>query len=180
MTKNSVTKYGAKIRHPKRRGEWAEMCFMMRASELGMEVSKPWGESAHYDFIVEKARRTARVQVKSTIARCRTGYSCKVRDCHGSAYEGDPFDFVAAYLILEDIWYIIPERMVRGKSAVGLYPRLKWSKYERFREAWHLLPGKSMNGGIIGSIEACAEEEINFLWVPEIQGNGPQMPLGVI
>ena len=57
---------------------------MMRASELGLEVSKPWGDTARYDFIVEKARRTARVQVKSTISRYGTGYSCKVRDCHGA------------------------------------------------------------------------------------------------
>jgi len=179
MTKNGVAKYGATIRHPKRRGEWAEMCFMMRASELGMEVSKPWGESAHYDFIVEKARRTARVQVKSTICRRNSGYACKVGDCNG-AYEGDPFDFIAAYLILEDIWYIIPARMMRGQSSVGLYPRLKWSKYERFREAWHLLPGRLVNGGTIGSIEACAEE-IDFLFcVPEIQGKQPQTPLAVI
>jgi len=152
---------------------------MIRASELGMEVSKPWGESAHYDFIVEKARRTARVQVKSTICRRNSGYACKVGDCNG-AYEGDPFDFIAAYLILEDIWYIIPARMMRGQSSVGLYPRLKWSKYERFREAWHLLPGRLVNGGTIGSIEACAEE-IDFLFcVPEIQGKQPQTPLAVI
>src|ERR1700733_11691994 len=127
MAKNSGTKYGATIRHSKRRGEWAEMCFMTRAAELGLQVSKPWGDTARYDFIVEKSRRTARVQVKSTICRRNMGYACKVGDCSG-AYEGDPFDFVAAYLIMEDLWYIIPERMVRGKAAVGLYPRLKRSK----------------------------------------------------
>ncbi len=52
MTKNGMTKLGATIQHLKRRGEWAEMCFMMRASELGMEVNKPWSDTASYDFVV--------------------------------------------------------------------------------------------------------------------------------
>jgi PD-(D/E)XK endonuclease len=173
-----VTKRGARIRHPKRRGEWAEMCFMMRAAELGLEVSKPWGDTARYDFIVERARYTARVQVKSTMCRYHTGYACQVRDCHGGAYMGDPFDFVAAYLILEDIWYIIPAKMVRGKSSVGLYPRLKWSIYEPFREAWHLLPGKSAKSGTVGAIEACAEEEMSFPFsLPGSQEMRPQILL---
>jgi len=135
-----------------------------------MEVSKPWGDTARYDFIVEKARRTARVQVKSTMCRRSTGYICRVGD-HNGPYEGDPFDFVAAYLIMEGLWYIIPARILRGQASIGIYPRLKWSKYERFREAWHLLPGRLMNGGTIGSIEACAEEETSFPFaIPGPQG----------
>jgi hypothetical protein len=157
------------------------MCFMMRAAVLGLEVSKPWGDTAHYDFVVERARHMARVQVKSTISRYHTGYSCKVRDCHGGAYHGDPFDFVAAYLILEDIWYIIPAKILRGKSSVGLYPRLKWSKYEPFREAWHLLPGKSPQSGIVESIEACAGGGISFPFsILDSQELRPQMLLAGI
>ena len=41
---------GAKIKHPKLRGEWAELCFMVRAAEKGLQVSKPWGETARYDL----------------------------------------------------------------------------------------------------------------------------------
>src|SRR5258706_8261718 len=57
----------------------------------------------------------------------------------GGIYEGDPFDFVAAYLIPEDLWYIIPEEMIRGQGSIAVYPRLKKSKYGRYREAWNLL-----------------------------------------
>jgi PD-(D/E)XK nuclease superfamily protein len=166
MPVNSKTKLGARIRHAKRRGEWAEMCFMIRAAELGLEVNKPWSDTASYDFIVQKGRKMARVQVKSTIAKRNTGYVCKLCDCRGGAYASDSFDFVAVYLILEDTWYIIPEKMVRGKFNISLYPRLKRSKYEPNREAWHELPGTSPKSGTVPSIEACAEEEISFLFLP--------------
>jgi hypothetical protein len=144
--------YGAKIKHPKLRGEWAELCFMVRAAEHGLQVSKPWGETAHYDFAVEYDGHFVRVQVKSTMFKDRGGYSCSVRGCRGP-YEGDPFDFVAAYLILENLWYIIPAEVIRGQGSIAVYPRLKKSKYARYREAWYLLLGRA---GKVGSIEACA------------------------
>jgi len=37
-----------KIKHCKRRGEWAEMRFMAMAAENGLEVTKPFGEMARY------------------------------------------------------------------------------------------------------------------------------------
>jgi hypothetical protein len=37
----------------KRRGEWVELIFMMRAAELEFNVSKPWGDSSRYDVSVE-------------------------------------------------------------------------------------------------------------------------------
>ena len=44
---------GMKIKHPKLRGEWAELRFMRCAAEHGLCVTKPWGETARYDFAVE-------------------------------------------------------------------------------------------------------------------------------
>jgi hypothetical protein len=133
-------KNGAGIKHPKLRGEWAEMRFMARAAEQGFQVSKPWGETARYDFVVEAAGRFVRVQVKSTMFRDRGGYSCSVRGCRGP-YVGDVFDFLAVYLILEDLWYIVPADLVRGQGSIAVYPQLKKSKYGEYREAWDLLRG---------------------------------------
>ncbi len=130
---------------------------MARAAEHGLQVTKPWGETARYDFAVEYEARFVRVQVKSTMFRENDGYSCTVRGCRGP-YVGDPFDFVAAYLIPEDIWYIIPAGSFQGQGSIGLYPRLKKSKYGRYKEAWHLLRGKRQSGRLVGSIEAYAEE----------------------
>ena len=56
---------GMSIRHPKARGEWAELRFMLRATELGLPVTKPWGDNSPYDLVIETSGRFLRVQVKS-------------------------------------------------------------------------------------------------------------------
>lgn len=60
---------------------------MTRAAEEGFHVSKPWGETASYDFVVEFAGHCSRVQVKSTTFKDRGGYSCSMRGANGP-YEG--------------------------------------------------------------------------------------------
>ncbi len=49
----------------KQRGQLAEAAFPAIAARLGFRVSKPWGESSRYDFILDNGRRLLRVQVKS-------------------------------------------------------------------------------------------------------------------
>jgi hypothetical protein len=105
--------HGMKIKHSKQRNEWAEMCFMIRAAEHGLSVTKPWSELSRYDFVVEYKAHFVRVQVKSTIFKQGGGYNCGVRN-HRGPYLGDPFDFVAAYVIPEDSWYIIPAEKAQG------------------------------------------------------------------
>jgi hypothetical protein len=56
----------------KERGEWAELCFMARAADRGLNVSRPHGDSASYDVGVEQNGRFLRIQVKSTTF-CRKG-----------------------------------------------------------------------------------------------------------
>jgi hypothetical protein len=46
--------------------EQAEGAFLNKATSLGLNVAKPWGDSERYDFIVDSGRRLLRVQVKST------------------------------------------------------------------------------------------------------------------
>jgi PD-(D/E)XK endonuclease len=145
---------GMKIKHPKLRGEWAELRFMTRAAEHGLCVSKPWGETARYDFAVEHDGHFVRVQVKSTMFVDRGGYSCSVRGCNGP-YEGRPFDYLAAYVIPEDLWYIIPGELIEGQGSIALYPKLEKAKYGPYKEAWSLL-----REGI--EIQACAEAGSNF------------------
>ena len=62
----------------KLRGEWAEMIFMLRATEHGLQVSKPWGDSRSYDFVVGRPRHFVAVQVKSTIFELEEGWMCTV------------------------------------------------------------------------------------------------------
>ncbi|MGC1435995.1 MAG: group I intron-associated PD-(D/E)XK endonuclease, partial [Terriglobales bacterium] len=159
-----MTKPRVKIKHPKRRGEWAEMLFMAMAAENGLEVTKPFGEMARYDFIVEHEGKFARVQVKSTIRRLGRGYACTMRGWR-DPYRRNEFDFVAVYLVLEDLWYIIPAKHVFGKWSIALCPHSRKAKYDVYREAWHLLRGDSAKSGRVRSIQACAEEQtVSHLW----------------
>ena len=148
---------GMKIKHPKVRGEWVELKFLERAMELGLHVSKPWGDVMPYDFVIERGGRFVRVQVKSTMFVDRGGYSCTVRGSCGP-YQGHPFEYVAAYVFQEDAWYIIPADLVLGQGSIALYPKLENAKYEPYREAWHLLEeGEEAGVCSVGDLEGCAE-----------------------
>jgi len=142
------------IQDKKLRGEWAESVFMARAAEHGLPASKPWGEMCSYDFIIGKTGRFVSVQVKSTISEFETGYTCTVRGGH-KAYPPGSFDFLAVYVALEDSWYIIPAKLITGKRAIMLYPKSPNAKYEKYREAWHLLREAAE---VKEEAESCAEE----------------------
>jgi hypothetical protein len=132
---------GIDIKHPKQRGEWAELRFIARAAEHGLCITKPWGEMSHYDFAIEHQGRFVRVQVKSTKYLRGRAYTCTVFTRSGP-YGPNEIDFVAAYVIPLDIWYVIPGHVFEGQYHIHLSPHLKTSKFERYREAWHLLRGK--------------------------------------
>jgi hypothetical protein len=134
------------IQDKKLRGEWAESVFMERATEHGLAVSKPWGEMNSYDFVVGKSGRFVSVQVKSTTAELGDGYICTVRGGH-KAYRAGSFDFLAAYAVPADAWYIIPAKQIRGKESLTLYPNSKTAKYEKYREAWQSLKEASDDEG---------------------------------
>jgi len=144
------------IKNSKDRGTWAELCFAARSIEEGLRPARPFGEPPGYDFLVHhKSKRLFRVQVKSTTRKQYRCYACTIRTQH-HVYKKDSFDFVAAYVIPEDVWYILPEKVVRGMSTVGLCPDMGGSKYDVYKEAWHLLRGETP--GFVARIEACAED----------------------
>jgi hypothetical protein len=105
------------------------------------------GESSGYDFVAEQDNGMARVQVKPTTFRDGNGYSCAMKEGNGP-YKKPSFEFMAASVIPEDVWFIIPENKMRGQWGVALYPNLENSKYG--------LRGKLP--GTIARIETCAEE----------------------
>jgi hypothetical protein len=148
------------IRDNKKRGEWAESVFAARAAEHGLAVSKPSGDSESFDYVVGHPGKFVGVQVKCTIAKQQNakGYICNLKS-NNEKYRAGSFDFVAAYAILEDTWYIVPESAIRGMSAITLCSTMP--KYERYREAWDLLR------------EATACEEIE-----EPAGEPEEIPVG--
>jgi len=193
-------------RNTKRRGELAELVFLLIATRLGFGVSKPYGDSERYDFILDPrdlsqgcptlrgVRRVGnpnssksschsdpepregeepafpagapflarsvrekwgfsnptpplwRVQVKCSTQLLNGLYRVNAHRRSGRRavpYLPGEIDFIAAYIIPEDTWYIIPLHAVRGTSL--LFRRKKDRRpglYDQYRQAWHLLRPK--------------------------------------
>ena len=131
---------------PKRRGEIAELAFMQKAVSLGFGVAKPYGDNERYDLVVDSGQRLWRVQVKSTTYTKYGSYRVAAihhENGHTVPYQPSEVDFLAAHVIPEDIWFILPIRAIGARTLLTLStsasvprrPRL-WDAY---REAWHLL-----------------------------------------
>lgn len=142
------------IKDKKLRGEWAESIFLARASEHGLPVSKPWGDSSSFDCVVGRPGKFVAVQVKSTVAELQsgTGYNCSVCSS-GKPYPPGAFDYLAAYVVAEETWYLIPANEIRGMKSISL--GTAGGKYERYLEAWHLLR------------EACEVPDTSVLRAPQ-------------
>lgn len=143
--------------NPKLLGDKAECAFLWQALQRGFVASKPvWG-MAPYDFIVEvprsvklRSRRDPclrpthnlwRIQVKCTNTMYQHRYAISAHGGGRRPYRIGEFDFFAAWVIPLDAWYIIPAEEVVPVTVAALFPHVQgsWGKYEKFREAWHLL-----------------------------------------
>jgi hypothetical protein len=122
---------------------------MIKAAEHGFKLTKPWGENTPYDVVIDLGGRFVSLQVKSTMCekRPREGHErpgCfAVRLHRGGAllYKPSDFDYLVVYVIPKDAWYIIPFAFITARSAIAMRPGDRKNKYERYREAWHLLRG---------------------------------------
>ena len=120
------------IKDPKDRGEWVESVFMARASEHGLAVSKPWGDSRSYDFVIG--------QVRGGLSGCRLSprFAAQVV-AMSAAVRGKGKRRIGAALRLscgvrrpEDAWYIIPaECDSRAKNTSCLFSKSPYVKVRR-------------------------------------------------
>jgi len=126
----------------KRLGEASEAEFIARAQGLDFPVAKLWGESDPYDNLVGFGRTFWRVQVKCARAEQHGQYV--VKGCSNRRkYTRENIDFLAAHIVPENIWYIIPVEAFEGKTMLKLSPHgAGRAKYEKYREAWCLLTCK--------------------------------------
>ena len=132
--------------YSKRKGEMAELIFVVKAASMGFAVCKPYGDSEPYDLVVEENGRLLRIQVKSVFTSTRWGYSVAVarkRLRHHIRYSPQEIDFIAAYVVPHDAWYIVPVSEIVNCIHIRLYPegtkKRDGGRFERFREAWDLL-----------------------------------------
>src|SRR5262249_5853301 len=94
-------------RTSKRRGEAAEAAFLCKAACLGFEVAKPWGDSSPFDFILHTGARCWRVQVKSASEKQHRRYTVKASG-DKTPYTSKNIDFLVAYIVPENLWYVLP------------------------------------------------------------------------
>ena len=130
---------------PKELGELAEAEFLRRALGMGMAVTKPWGESQAYDFIVDAQGKLCRVQVKAAFREGpQGGYSLRAYRSSKQCYTKKEIDALAGYAAPENAWYLFPVRVIRRVKSVKLFPgsKGKRSKFEKWREAWGVVRGR--------------------------------------
>ena len=128
----------------KRRGEMAELEFLRKAVRMGFRVSKPYGDSDRYDFVVDTGERLVRVQVKSSSRLSQGTYFIASQRCsNGKAipYEVGEIDYLAAYVFPEDAWFIIPVEAFVPRTSLHLFPKARGETgmYAQYRDAWWLL-----------------------------------------
>ena len=129
-------------RNEKEKGELGELAFLHKAASLGFGVAKPYGDSECYDFILDSGERFWRVQVKSIYRLSRCGYRASSDRGNHQAYTAEDIDFLVAYVVPREIWYVVPVNCVAASGVVAFYPsgcRRSAGRYECYREAWHLM-----------------------------------------
>ena len=136
---------GRRGRNPKRTGEVSEAAFLLKASSMGLRVSKPWGDSERYDFVVDSGGRFWRVQLKSTGVVHARGY--EVQPIYGvygrgkAGYTAEDIDVLAVHIRPCDVWYLLPVEVVALAKNLRFYPDIecKCARWEGYREAWSVL-----------------------------------------
>src|SRR5437879_8181959 len=124
----------------KRRGEAAEAAFLAKASGLGFGVAKPWGDSERYDFLPDSGHgHFWRVQVKSTQRYAESRYRVKAAGWKAT-YTRDEIDFLVAWIIPANLWYVVPIHAFASRKNLRFYPHGgRKALYEKYREAWCLM-----------------------------------------
>lgn len=144
--------YLPRTRSTKIKGHWVESLFQYQIIALGFNACKPWGDCSAFDLMLERMRRTVRVQVKSAWTRSthrKNGYVFRTRRGSGVGSAKSPYtarhaDFFVGLVVPLDAWYIIPVQAVGCRTSIYVYPdgherNRKGTDYEVFRDAWHLL-----------------------------------------
>jgi hypothetical protein len=139
----------ATAQNAKCQGELVEVAFLHKAVSLGFAAAKPYGDSESYDFILDARQspggRLWRVQVKSTTYKRHDAYHIfaghfTTRTTKKN-YTAKQIDFLVAYVVPEEAWYVLPVLEFTPKRYLRVYPHRQISRghYENFRDASHLM-----------------------------------------
>lgn len=142
-------------------GEAVEAVFLATVTMLGFPVLKPWGDSRPYDFAVEGRRRLWKVQVKCATSHRGTRCDAKAAGSSGELYTLEDIDFLAAYVIKENLWYVVPADAFVPRATVHFnYGPRSQGMFEKYREAWCLLECSEKARGRADIPKRCRCEEL--------------------
>src|SRR5438105_15223254 len=132
----------------KPKGDWVECEFMASATRRGLTVSKPYGDSAPFDFIVGRHPPLYRVQVRGRALFQGGGFHCTIGKWPNRPFDWRDYDVLAFYVIPCQAWYLIPTPAIASSRwAITFFPHIPNSRgrHEKYREAWHLVGAKRTN-----------------------------------
>ena len=171
-----------KARNTKRAGEVSEAAFLHKAVGLGLKVTKPWGDSERYDFVVDAGGRFWRVQIKCTAAMHAGGYHIQpIHSVYGErkvVYTEAEIDVLAAHIVPLDVWYVVPVQAIAAGTSLRLYPDggCERARFEKYREAWDFFRGD----GVVDETVLVDDEEVEEpavewgvrrpIWKPRVFG----------
>jgi hypothetical protein len=127
---------------PRNKGDIVEAKFLAKASSLGFGVARPWA-TERYDFVLDSGYGFWRVQVKSNRGRADGGYMIRVSGYKRVAYTEKDIDFLVAYLPPEDVWYIVPIKMLKGRGNLIFFPA--WARHLALGEVSRSLVSDGMS-----------------------------------
>ncbi|HZR57618.1 MAG TPA: group I intron-associated PD-(D/E)XK endonuclease [Terriglobales bacterium] len=142
-------------RNTQRNGDIAEASFVVKAESLNFRVAKPWSKDNRYDFILDSGKRLHRMQLKCTASINYRAYQikplCTIKRKTAREYTPEDIDFLVAYIIPSNIWYVIPIAAIKGKKCLRFYPDIvcRNPRWEIYREAWHLLRDHELSNSLI-------------------------------
>ena len=122
-------------------GNYGELRFALISYEKGFSVLQSFSDSRPYDFVLEKAGRFLRVQVKTCGApldekgcfRFGVGFGNSSK----KIYTSEHTDLIACYIKCLDIFYLIPIHLV-GTVTVRLRPFKEDSKFITYKNNWNI------------------------------------------
>lgn len=124
-------------------GDVGEIAFSLRASINGFTVLQPYSQHTSYDLAIDNGSNIIRIQVKTTTKKCsrnNNGYrfSCSYGSEEKKKYNKDDVDFIAAYIVPLEIFYIVPIEIINSKN-FKVYPDKLCHKYSKYKENWDIL-----------------------------------------
>ena len=122
-------------------GRYAEQIFIVEAMKRGLHIYKPVCDVNGIDFIIQLRKKLIKIQVKSTSVeksnRPNTYQVC-VRKGYDCTHYTDEFNYLAAFIIPLNTFYIIPIKEL-NKTTIGINPNSNKCKFFKYKEAWNLI-----------------------------------------